>query len=63
MDEFRLVEVIVAAQRILEECVPISKAGLGGLMLVGNMKGFFVALNGPAPAGWVGEGGRGEDVR
>ena len=93
MDEFRLVEVIVAAQRILDEwldfsnplflcsrhiestesrcsraspkritliqrnttSVPISKMSLGGLALVGNMKGFFVALNGPEPEG-VGEG-------
>ncbi|CAD6586282.1 MAG: hypothetical protein ASARMPREDX12_002321 [Alectoria sarmentosa] len=49
VDEFRLVEVIVAAQRILDECVPISKTSLGGLALVGNMKGLFVAVNGPAP--------------
>ena len=84
MDEFRLVEVIVVAQRILDEwldfsnpislcsrhiaspkritltqrnttSVTISKTSLGGLALVGNMKGFFVALNGPEPEG-VGEG-------
>ena len=39
----------MAAQRILDECVPISKTSLGGLALVGNMKGLFVAVNGPAP--------------
>lgn len=55
MDEFRLVDVIVAARRILDECVPISKSSLGGLALVGNRKGLFVALNGPAPEG-VGSG-------
>lgn len=51
VDEFRLVEVIVAAQRILDDCVPMSKTSLGGLSLVGNMKGLFVAVNGPAPDG------------
>ena len=54
VDEFRLVDVIVAAQRILDMCVPISKMRLGGLALVGNMKGMFVAVNGPSP----GNGGR-----
>ena len=49
MDQFRLVEVIVAARKILDDCVPISKTNLGGLTLVGNMKGLFVAVNGPAP--------------
>lgn len=53
VDEFRLVDVIVVAQKILDECVPISKMSLGGLALVGNMKGLFVAVNGPAP----GDGG------
>lgn len=54
MDRFRLVDVIVEAKRILEECPPKSKMSLGGLALVGNMKGFFVALNGPGPG--VGNG-------
>ncbi|KAK4695667.1 hypothetical protein P7C71_g2132, partial [Lecanoromycetidae sp. Uapishka_2] len=56
-DKFRLVDVIVAAQRIIAECPPKSKTSLGGLSLVGNMKGFFVAVNGPEPLGvaenWV----------
>lgn len=69
MDEFRLVEVIVMAQRILDECVPISKTSLGGLALVGNMKGLFVAVNGPAPggertgAGSIMQRGSEEDIR
>ena len=46
VDEFRLVEVIIAAQRVLAECVPFSKTVLGGLALVGNMRGLFIAVNG-----------------
>lgn len=57
MDEFRLVDVIVAAQKILAECPRKSKTSLGGLTLVGNMKGFFVAVNGPEPVGLDGMGG------
>lgn len=49
VDVFKLVEVIVVVQRILDECVPISKTSLGGLALVGNLQGFFVAVNGPEP--------------
>jgi len=29
--------------------VPKSKTSLGGISLVGNMQGFFVAVNGPEP--------------
>lgn len=58
VDEFRLVEVIVVARRILDECVPVSKTSLGGLALVGNMKGLFVAVNGPRPEGMGGGIGR-----
>ncbi len=58
VDEFRLVEVAVAARRILAECVPISKTRLGGLMLVGNRQGYFVAVNGPALEEEGREGGR-----
>ncbi|KAL9073491.1 MAG: hypothetical protein Q9161_002912 [Pseudevernia consocians] len=69
VDAFRLVEVIVAARRVLDDCVPISKTNLGGLALVGNMKGFFVAVNGPAPDGVgsarvrMGQRGIGEGLR
>ena len=57
VDEFRLVDVAVGARKVLDECVAVSKAGLGGLALVGNGKGYFVAVNGPGPEA-VGRGGR-----
>ena len=44
-DRFRLADVIIAAQKILAECPQISKHRLGGLALVGNKQGFFVAVN------------------
>ena len=53
VDRFRLVDVIVVARRILDVCVPVSKTRLGGLALVGNMKGFYVSVNGPKPYGGV----------
>ena len=58
MDTFRLVDVIVKATRIIEECPPKSKRSLGGLALVGNGATFFVAVNGPdlAPGFGGGEG-------
>ncbi|KAM0799090.1 hypothetical protein BDR22DRAFT_964057 [Usnea florida] len=49
VDEFRLVDVAVEARRVLDECFLVSKFGLGGLALVGNDKGYFVAVNGPEP--------------
>lgn len=65
VDTFRLVDVIVKATRIIEECPPKSKKSLGGLALVGNGATFFVAVNGPdlEPQGGVvlGVGGEGED--
>lgn len=51
VDEFALVEVAVAARRVLDGCVPVSKTSLGGLALVGHMKGLFVAVNGPEDGG------------
>lgn len=45
-DEFRLIDIIVAARKVLEVCVPTSKAGLGGMAEVGHGKGFWVSLNG-----------------
>lgn len=61
VDTFSLVEVAVVAQRVMDECVPISKTGLGGLGLIGNRQGFFVAVNGPAPPSGVGRVKGGED--
>lgn len=56
VDRFGLVEVVVVAQRVLDECVAGSKYALGGLGLVGNQRGLFVTVNGPGlPRG----GGRG----
>lgn len=54
VDTFRLVDVAVVARKIMDECVPMSKIGLGGLGLVGHRQGLFVAVNGPAPPGGVG---------
>lgn len=61
VDTFRLVDVIVKATRIIEECPPKSKKSLGGLALVGNGATFFVAVNGPdlAPDGDGGDVGGG----
>ncbi|CAD6581342.1 MAG: hypothetical protein ASARMPREDX12_000435 [Alectoria sarmentosa] len=61
VDTFRLADVVVKALRIMDECPPKSKKGLGGLALVGNGKTMFVVVNGPdlAPDG-VGEGEEGE---
>ncbi len=63
VDTFRLADVIVKALRIIDECPPKSKRGLGGLALVGHGESFFVVVNGPdlEPDGEVdvGEGGRG----
>ena len=58
-DEFRLVDIIVAARKVLEVCVPASKAGLGGLTRVGHGRGFFVSLNGHEAPGAM-DGGRAE---
>ncbi|KAL6717659.1 hypothetical protein ACLMJK_005574 [Lecanora helva] len=46
-DTFRLVDVAVKAQQIIDECPWKSKKHLGGLALIGNRKHFFVAVNGP----------------
>lgn len=57
VDRFGLVEVVVVAQRILDECVSGSKYALGGLGLVGNGRGLFVTVNGPGLHGRGGERG------
>lgn len=46
-----IVPNVVHADSEMSQCVPISKTSLGGLALVGNLQGLFVALNGPAPEG------------
>ena len=56
-DEFRLVDIIVAVRKVLEVCVPVSKAGLGGLVEVGHGRGFYVALNGHEALGAM-DGGK-----
>lgn len=62
VDTFRLADVVVKALRIMDECPPKSKKGLGGLALVGNGKTMFVVVNGPdlAPDGVGEEGEEGE---
>lgn len=61
-DTFRLADVIVKAERIIDECPPKSKKSLGGLATVGHGHSFFVAVNGPDTAprveGWEGDGGK-----
>ncbi len=47
VDTFRLVDVILKAQKIIEQCPPNSKRNLGGLATIGHRNGFFVAVNGP----------------
>lgn len=41
----RHIDIIVAAQRVLKECVPQSKMGLAGLTFIGD-KDSYVAVNG-----------------
>ncbi|KAL9099729.1 MAG: hypothetical protein Q9163_004818 [Psora crenata] len=46
-DVFRLSDIAILAQVIVDKCAtPIAKQTLGGLGMVGNNKGFFVAVNG-----------------
>ena len=47
VDRFRLADVIVQAEVIIQTCPGMSKKALGGLALVGNGKSFFVVVNGP----------------
>lgn len=63
VDRFALVEVVVVAQRILDECVVGRKYALGGLGLVGNGRGLFVVVNGPGLHGGRGVEGAGGEVR
>lgn len=51
VDRFGLLDVVVVAQRILDECVAGQKYALGGLGLVGNQRGLFVTVNGPGLRG------------
>ena len=52
IDTFTLSDVAVAAQSILNICVKSGEkqAPTGGLVTVGNEKGFFVAVNGKIPS-------------
>lgn len=47
VDTFRLADVIVKAQKIIDQCPPNSKKHLGGLATIGHRASFFVAVNGP----------------
>ena len=44
-DEFRYVDIVVAAQDVLYFCVPRSRFKLGGVEVLGE-KGFYVVVNG-----------------
>lgn len=44
-DEFRYVDIVVAAQDVIENCVPMSKTALAGAEIMGE-KGFYVSVNG-----------------
>ena len=44
-DEFRYVDIVVAAQDVVNLCVPRSVFKLGGVEIIGE-KGFYVAVNG-----------------
>lgn len=46
VDTFRLADVIVKAQKIIDQCPPNSKKSLGGLATIGHRASFFVAVNG-----------------
>ena len=45
---FRYVDIVVAAQNVLDVCVPRSKLAFGGTEMIGD-RGFYVAVNGMQP--------------
>lgn len=49
VDRFRMVDVAVAAERVVEECVEGVKYAVGGMTDVGSgRKGFYVGVGGRA---------------
>ena len=49
-DSFRLVDVALGVKKVIRECLePAEKTHLGGLTEIGNIKGFFVAVDGYVP--------------
>ena len=48
VDTFRLADVILKAQKIIDQCPPNSKRSLGGIATIGHRAGFYVAVNGPS---------------
>jgi len=48
VDTFRLADVILKAQKIIDQCPPNSKKSLGGIATIGHRASFFVVVNGPA---------------
>ena len=47
VDSFRLLDVMIKAQLIIEKCAMTSKQNLGGVTTVGYTGQFIVAVNGP----------------
>ena len=45
-DDFTLLDVTIAAQKIINECTEGTKNGLGGYAFLGNDNSFFTAVNG-----------------
>ena len=48
-DFFSLSDVRQAADAIIRKCASDSKEGLGGITMLGRLKGFYVDVNGAAP--------------
>lgn len=59
MGEFRFVDVVEAAMRLVRECCEFSKTRLGGVATLG-VKSFFVTVDGPPEVS--GGGGGNETV-